>query len=275
MRAAQTYPGAIRFWLGAALLAAALIGVWYTFTQQDHRSMNEPRGFTAQQDQPEPDGNPGSAGDSFTVQRRLMVERQLRGRDIRDPAVLAAIQRVPRHEFVPERYRDQSYEDEALPIEHRQTISQPYIVALMTQLARPTATSKALDVGTGSGYQAAVLADICRQVYSIEIVEPLASQARERLERLGYENIEVRHGDGYGGWPEQAPFDLIIVAAAPPQIPQPLIDQLAPGGRLVIPVGDYVQHLMVVEKRPDGTVHQWREIPVAFVPMTGEARRRD
>jgi protein-L-isoaspartate(D-aspartate) O-methyltransferase len=203
-----------------------------------------------------------------------MVDQQVLGRDIRDPAVLRAMSLVPRHEFVPERLRDEAYADEALPIEHRQTISQPYVVALMTQLARPTAASRALDVGTGSGYQAAVLADICQQVYSIEIVGPLAVQARARLERLGYRNVEVRQGDGFQGWPEHAPFDVIIVAAAPRQIPQPLIDQLAPGGRLVIPVGDHLQYLHVVERRPDGSVHQWREIPVAFVPMTGKAQQQ-
>jgi protein-L-isoaspartate(D-aspartate) O-methyltransferase len=142
----------------------------------------------------------------------------------------------------------------------------------MTQLARPRPESRVLDVGTGSGYQAAVLGEIVDQVYSIEIVESLADEARARLQRLGYENIEVRSGDGYRGWPEHAPFDLIIVAAAPDHVPQPLVDQLAPEGRLIIPVGKYFQNLMLIEKQADGSVQERNVAPVAFVPMTGQAR---
>jgi protein-L-isoaspartate(D-aspartate) O-methyltransferase len=160
-----------------------------------------------------------------------------------------------------------------LPIEKDQTISQPYIVALMTQLARPQPGDRALDVGTGSGYQAAVLAGMVEEVYSIEIHQALADSARERLARLGYRNVEVRHGDGYRGWPEAAPFDLIIVAAAPPDIPEPLIDQLALGGRLVLPVGDGLgQDLVVIEKAFDGSISRETIAPVSFVPMTGEAQ---
>jgi protein-L-isoaspartate(D-aspartate) O-methyltransferase len=207
--------------------------------------------------------------------RALMVERQLRARDIRDENILQAMNRVPRHVFVPERLRDMAYTDQPLPIGHQQTISQPYIVALMTQLAQPRPESRALDVGTGSGYQAAVLGELVEKVYSIEILEPLADEARTRLASLRYENVEVRRGDGYAGWPEHAPFDLIIVAAAPHEIPQPLIDQLAPGGRLVIPVGELFQDLMVVEKHADGTVDRRKAAPVAFVPMTRENNVRE
>lgn len=210
----------------------------------------------------------------FEQQRAAMVQRQLRGRDISDERVLRAMAKVPRHQFVPESMRGVAYQDGPLPIGQRQTISQPYIVALMTQLARPKPQSRVLDVGTGSGYQAAVLAEIVDYVYSIEIVESLADQARDRLAELGYENIEVRAGDGYQGWLEHAPFDLIIVAAAPDHIPQPLIDQLAPGGRLVIPVGRYSQNLTVVEKKKDGTITKETVAPVAFVPMTGQAQDR-
>jgi protein-L-isoaspartate(D-aspartate) O-methyltransferase len=203
-----------------------------------------------------------------------MVQKQLRERDVTDARVLAAMGRVPRHEFVPKPLLGLAYADSPLPIGHDQTISQPYIVALMTQLVRPKATARALDVGTGSGYQAAVLAELCKQVYSIEIVKPLADDARRRLTRLGYKNIEVRCGDGYRGWPEHAPFDLIVVAAAPDHIPKPLVEQLAAGGRLVIPVGRYFQDLMVVEKKKDGSTRRWKVVPVAFVPMTGEAQKR-
>jgi protein-L-isoaspartate(D-aspartate) O-methyltransferase len=179
----------------------------------------------------------------------------------------------PRHLYVPDDLQNSAYADRPLPIGRGQTISQPYIVALMTQLARPLADSRALDVGTGSGYQAAVLGELCKEVYSIEIVESLADQAAERLARQGYENVRVRAGDGYQGWPEHAPFDLIIVAAAPDHVPEPLVEQLAPGGRLIIPVGRFQQDLMVIEKQDDGTVLRWSEIPVAFVPMTGEAQQ--
>ncbi len=206
--------------------------------------------------------------------RSRMVEQQLCSRDITDSLVLAAMARVPRHRFVPEVHRAMSYSDTPLPIGHNQTISQPYIVALMTQLALPRPGARALDIGTGSGYQAAVLAELVGQVYGIEIICPLAEQAKARLERLGYTNVEVRCGDGYRGWPQQAPFDIIILAAAPDHIPEPLVEQLAPGGRLVLPVGRFFQDLLVVEKEEDGTTRQWRAIPVRFVPMTGEAEKR-
>ncbi len=213
-------------------------------------------------------------GRSHAEKLRRMVEQQLQARDITDPHVLGAMKKVPRHLFVPDREVDQAYWDGPLPIGHGQTISQPYIVGLMTQLARPSESAVALDIGTGSGYQAAVLSLLCKQVYSIEIVDALAESARERLARLGYRNVTVRAGDGYAGWPEHAPFDLIIVAAAPEHVPQPLVDQLKPGGRLVIPVGRHYQSLIVVHKETDGKVREERIIPVAFVPMTGQAQKR-
>ncbi len=210
----------------------------------------------------------------FLEQRRRMVEDDLLGRDIDNVRVLNAMGRIARHRFVSEELRDAAYADRPLPIGHDQTISQPYIVALMTQLAEPRPTDRALDVGTGSGYQAAVLAEMCAVVYGIEIVEPLAELGANRLVELGYKNATIRHGDGFRGWPEKAPFDVIIVAAAPEEIPEPLIEQLAPGGRLVIPVGDTLQQLVRLRKRPDGSVRRENVIPVRFVPMTGEARQR-
>ena len=212
--------------------------------------------------------------DRFAVLRQRMVDVQLAARDVTDERVLDVMRRVPRHLFVPESQRDSAYADWPLQIGEGQTISQPYIVALMTQLARPKPESRALDVGTGSGYQAAVLAELCREVYSVEIVEPLAVDARRRLAELGYRNVDVRCADGYRGWPEHAPFDVIILAAAPSHVPEPLVEQLAPGGRLVLPVGGWSQELVVVEKNADGTTRRWSEIGVVFVPMTGEAQKR-
>ncbi len=202
-----------------------------------------------------------------------MVAQQLAARDITDPQVLAAMRRVPRHLFVPPSCRDAAYSDGPLPIACDQTISQPYIVALMTQLALPRHDACALDVGTGSGYQAAVLAELVDCVCSIEILAPLAAQARTLLTSLGYTHITTRCSDGYHGWPEHAPFDLIIVAAAPSEVPPPLIEQLAPGGRLVLPLGTGYQDLTVVEKAPGGQVRRWSVTPVRFVPMTGETQR--
>ena len=219
-------------------------------------------------------GASGDEADRWTARREAMVRQQIAARDVTDERVLEAMRKVPRHLFVPEPLREAAYQDSPLPIGHGQTISQPYIVALMTQLAGAAPGKKALDVGTGSGYQAAVLAEICDEVYTIEILCDLAEQARERLEALGYRNITSRCGDGYAGWPEHAPFDVIIVAAAPEEVPQPLIDQLAPGGRLVIPVGRVNQDLLVVEKTPDGSIRRFSYGGVRFVPMTGEAERR-
>ncbi len=202
--------------------------------------------------------------------RARMLERQIAARGVRDPRVLAAMAAVPRHLFVPERLRDEAYADHPLPIGHDVTISQPYIVALMTELAQVDPGDRALDVGTGSGYQAAVLAALGARVSSVEIIEPLATKAGERLAKLGYD-VEVRHGDGWAGWPERAPFDVIIVAAAPREVPPALVEQLAEGGRLVIPVGGAEQELQVLTRR-GGSISRRTEIPVRFVPMTGKAQ---
>jgi protein-L-isoaspartate(D-aspartate) O-methyltransferase len=209
----------------------------------------------------------------YVEARKRMVEEDLRGRDITNVKVLEVMGRVPRHRFVAKDLLDVAYADQPLPIGHDQTISQPYIVALMTQAARPKPTSRALDIGTGSGYQTAVLAEVCKEVYSIEILNPLAASARNRLTALGYKNITIRVGDGYRGWPEKAPFDVIIVAAAPDHVPQPLVDQLASGGRLVIPVGNFFQDLLVIAKQKDGTTRREAVAPVRFVPMRGEAEK--
>jgi len=208
----------------------------------------------------------------FKEARARMVRDDLARRDIRDKRVLEVMGRVPREQFVPEKLVDEAYRDGPLPIGHGQTISQPYIVALMTQLVEPKPSGRALDIGTGSGYQAAVLSELCKDVYSIEIVEELAASSKKRLAALGYNNVTVRHGDGYGGWKEHAPFDVIIVAAAADHVPKPLVEQLAKGGRMVIPVGRFFQDLLLIEKRPDGSVVEKRVAPVAFVPMTGEAQ---
>jgi protein-L-isoaspartate(D-aspartate) O-methyltransferase len=189
-----------------------------------------------------------------------------------DPRVLEAMRRVPRHEFVPEDLRDAAYEDRPLPIGHGQTISQPSIVAVMTDLLRVQPGDRILEVGTGSGYQAAILAEMGAEVYSIEIIEPLARTARERLRRLGYDRVRVKLGDGYHGWPEHAPYDGIIVTAAASHVPPPLVRQLKPGARMVIPVGGRftTQYLMLVEKQPDGTIVTRQLLPVRFVPLTGQ-----
>jgi len=200
-----------------------------------------------------------------------MVRTQIERRGIRDEAVLAAMRKVPRHRFVPENLWDEAYQDGPLPIGHGQTISQPYIVALMTELLEVGRGDKVLEIGTGSGYQAAVLAEIGCEVYTIEIVEPLAVRARAVLHELGYDNnVRVILGDGSEGWPPEAPYDGIIATAAPGRIPGALVDQLKEGARLVIPVGDYGQDLYVVEKTPRGPKKK-RIIPVRFVPMTGRA----
>lgn len=207
----------------------------------------------------------------FTALRHRMFQDQLTGpgRGIQDARVLAAMRAVPRHEFVPAELRPNAYEDRPLPIGHGQTISQPFIVAFMTEQLRPQATDRVLEIGTGSGYQAAVLAGLVKEIYTIEIVEPLAQRAAADLARLGYTNVFVRAGDGHQGWPEHAPFDAIIVTCAPDRVPGPLVEQLRDGGRMVIPVGPEggVQELYVLEKRA-GAVRQTAVLPVRFVPMT-------
>jgi len=212
----------------------------------------------------------------FAAERKLMVEEQLAasGRGIQDKRVLEAMAAVPRHEFVPEPWRKSAYEDRPLPIGHGQTISQPYVVAFMTEKLAPKSTDRVLEIGTGSGYQAAVLAKLVAEVDTIEIVEPLARRAEADLQRLGFKNVRVRAGDGYKGWPERAPFDAIIVTCAPDHIPEPLVAQLKEGGRMIIPVGpDGDQQLYLLKKR-DGKVERDSVLPVRFVPMTGTAAER-
>jgi protein-L-isoaspartate(D-aspartate) O-methyltransferase len=209
----------------------------------------------------------------FEAERKRMVDVDLRGRDIADPGVLAAMLKVPRHEFVTESYKNQAYADFPLPIGKDQTISQPYIVALMTQSARLQPGDRVLEIGTGSGYQAAVLAEMVQEVYTIEIIEALANDARSDLNRLGYENVKVKYGDGYQGWEEFAPFDAILLTAAAPEIPQPLIDQLKEGGRMVLPLeGMMFQNLVRITKE-NGKLNREKITGVRFVPMTGEVRQ--
>jgi protein-L-isoaspartate(D-aspartate) O-methyltransferase len=212
-----------------------------------------------------------AADDDRAAERAHMVKEQIEARGVRDARVLAALREVPRHRFVPEREREGAYRDTPLPIGSRQTISQPYIVAIMSELAEVQPGERVLEVGTGSGYQAAVLAALGAEVHSIEIVPELAERARLTLLALGY-RVNVIAGDGYRGLPERAPFDAILVTAAPGHVPQPLIDQLAEGGRLVLPVGEADQELRVLSKQ-GGSVKTRSVFPVRFVPMTGEAQR--
>jgi protein-L-isoaspartate(D-aspartate) O-methyltransferase len=222
-----------------------------------------------------------AADDPYAEERAAMVkviERDVRAgygsleKDALDEKVNDALGRVPRHEFVPRNIRNSAYENRPLPIGHGQTISQPYIVAIMTNLLQVGKDDRVLEIGTGSGYQIAVLAELVKKAYSIEIIEPLAKQAKDRLQRLGYENIELKIGDGYYGWEDEAPFDAIMVTAAASHIPPPLIKQLKPGGRMLIPVGSrfMVQELLLVQKSESGEVSTRQLLPVAFVPLTGK-----
>jgi protein-L-isoaspartate(D-aspartate) O-methyltransferase len=215
----------------------------------------------------------GGTMPDFSNLRKQMVASQIAARGIKDTSVLDAMLKVQREKFVPEAWKKMAYDDNPLPIGEDQTISQPYIVALMTELLRLKKNHKVLEVGTGSGYQAAVLAEIVKEVFSIEIVESLAVKANLTLKMIGYTNITVRHGDGYRGWREEAPFDAIIVTAAPDHIPEPLKKQLKTGGRLVIPVGKYFQELIVITKTKTGYKKE-KTIGVRFVPMTGEAQEK-
>jgi len=212
--------------------------------------------------------------DPYLAARHAMVADQIAARGVKDPRVLAAMRDVPRHQFVPSDARADAYIDAPLPIGFGQTISQPYIVALMTELVRPSATDAVLEIGTGSGYQAAVLSRLAATVRSIELVEPLARAAQAALRELGYANVQVRIGDGYQGWPEAAPFDVIVVTAAPDAVPSALVAQLRPGGRLVIPVGPVggVQDLLLIERDAAGRTTTRSIIPVRFVPLV---RKRD
>ncbi len=198
--------------------------------------------------------------------REQMVVKQIEGRGVRDERVLSAMRKVERHKFIPQHQINSAYDDHPLPIGHGQTISQPYIVALMTELCGLRGTEKVLEIGTGSGYQSAILSLLAKEVYSIEIVEPLGKLSMQRFATMGYKNIEVKIGDGYKGWPEKAPFDVIILTAAPPKIPEKLFDQLREGGVMVAPVGDYFQELVKIEKI-DGKIRRSMITHVRFVPM--------
>jgi protein-L-isoaspartate(D-aspartate) O-methyltransferase len=210
--------------------------------------------------------------DRYATKRETMVTTQIERRGINDARVLEAMRRVPRHAFVPDAMKPSAYADRPLPIGHGVTISQPYIVALMTQLADVDAGDRVLDVGTGSGYQAAVLGELGAEVYGIEIIEPLAERAAAVLDELGYEKVTVRAGDGYAGWPERAPFDAVILAAAPVHVPAPLEQQLKVGGRLVLPVGEQFDQTLLVITRTEAGFEEQEVLPVAFVPMTGRAQ---
>lgn len=217
-------------------------------------------------------GEEQPASAKLTAARKRMVEHQLAGLDrgITNERVLAVMGKVPRHEFVPAQWRDEAYGDRPLPIGHGQTISQPFIVAFMTERLEPKPTDKVLEIGTGSGYQAAVLAGMVREVYTIEIVEPLAKRAAADLKRLGFTNVLVRAGDGYKGWPEAAPFDAVIVTCAPDHVPQPLVDQLNEGGRMIIPVGPTGDQELILLQKLGGRVERRAVLRVRFVPMTGK-----
>src|SRR6266567_1541898 len=216
---------------------------------------------------------PLSAEDCCIAERQRMVREQIQGRGITNSEVLRIMQTTPRHLFVPAQVRSIAYEDHALPIGYGVTISQPYIVALMTELLGPARGPRVLEIGTGSGYQAAVLAQLTSHVYTIEIVPELAKSARETLRALGYRNVTVREGDGYQGWPGQAPFDRIILTAAPPDIPQELIAELKTGGRLLAPVGLVgTQRLVLIDKGADGRIRRQEKEDVAFVPMKTGAK---
>ncbi len=220
-------------------------------------------------------GSDDTEDPKYRAARHRMVQDQIAARSITNRAILKAMESVPRHEFVPAGYRSESYEDGPIPIGYGQTISQPYIVAFMTQELNPCPTDVVLEIGTGSGYQAAVLSRLVKHVCTIEIVEALARRSALDLGRLGFSNVEVRSGDGYSGWPEKSPFDAIIVTCAPEHIPQPLVDQLRDGGRMIIPVGpawDQSLHLLSKER---GRIHQGPILPVRFVPMTGLAKEQD
>lgn len=211
-------------------------------------------------------------GDRFSARRENMVATQIEQRGVDSKNVLDAMKKVPRHLFVPSKYREQAYNDNPLPIGLGQTISQPYIVALMTEIASPDPDDVVLEVGTGSGYQAAILAQVVKRVYTVEIFQQLADEAEQRFDRLGYTNISLKSGDGYYGWEEHAPFDAIVVTAAAEHIPPPLIRQLKPGGVMVIPVGNrfQVQTLVLIEKDTDGKTRSRNLLPVRFVPLLGK-----
>ncbi len=216
-----------------------------------------------------------SASDPYLVKRQIMVEHDLRGRGIKDKKLLEVMGKIPRHLFVDERMRDRAYEDYPLPIGEGQTISQPYVVALMTEALKLAPTERVLEIGTGSGYQAAVLAELVKEVYTVEIRKALADTSAKRLKELGYHNVKVKYGDGYYGWEEHAPFDAIIITAAPNHIPPPLIKQLKEGGRLIVPLGSTVYfQVLTLGTKKRGDLELLQLGPVAFVPMIGEVQKK-
>lgn len=210
----------------------------------------------------------------FKKLRNLMVTTQIEARGVKNRKVLEAMRKVERHKFVPKEYMSAAYEDHPLPIGEEQTISQPYIVALMTEVLDPDGTKKVLEIGTGSGYQAAVLAELVQSVYTIEIIDVLGKKAEKTLSALGYKNVKVKTGDGYKGWKEYGPYDAIIVTCAPSHIPQPLKDQLAEGGRMVIPVGERYHQELILLTKEKGMIKQKEIIPVVFVPMFGDGGKK-
>jgi protein-L-isoaspartate(D-aspartate) O-methyltransferase len=209
----------------------------------------------------------------FAGERERMVRQQVEMRGVTEERLLTAMRKVPREQFVPETMRDRSYSDGPLPIGYGQTISQPFVVAFMTEKLRLRPTDRVLEIGTGSGYQAAILAELAAEIYTIEIVEPLGKKAAQTLQRLGYKNVQVKIGDGYQGWPEHAPFDAVIVTCAPDHVPRPLVEQTKEGGRIVIPVGPAGDQTLYLLEKKNGQLEQRAVLPVLFVPMTGEASR--
>ncbi len=256
----QAWHSKVSFWARIALLAAVLLVVALLWPEGASKEHSESAYADARESMLE------------LIEADVRRTSEYLGKTALDPKVMDAIGRVPRHEFVPDALRAQAYENHPLPIGHDQTISQPYIVAIMTDLLELPAGCKALDIGTGSGYQAAILAEICDEVFSIEIVEPLGLAAEARLKRLGYDNVTVRIGDGFNGWPEQEPFDAIVVAATADKLPPPLVAQLKPGARMIIPVrqGSGSQELVLVEKHVDEKIITRDILPVLFVPLTGD-----
>jgi protein-L-isoaspartate(D-aspartate) O-methyltransferase len=210
----------------------------------------------------------------FAAERERMVRQQVAMRGVNETRLLAAMRKVPRDQFIPEAVRNLAYTDQPLPIGHDQTISQPFIVAFMTEKLQLRPTDRVLEIGTGSGYQAAILAELAREVYTIEIVAPLGERAQGTLQRLGYKNVHVKIGDGYQGWPEEAPFDAVIVTCAPEHVPRPLIDQTREGGRVIIPVGAAGSQLLYLLEKKAGRLQQRAVLPVRFVPMTGSAQEQ-
>jgi protein-L-isoaspartate(D-aspartate) O-methyltransferase len=228
----------------------------------------------AHADDPPAKAKAQAASDPFVAARDRMVDRHLAERGIKDPRVLKAFRTVPRHLFVPEEMRRLAYEDESIPIGEGQTITPTYDVALMTEVLRPKPTDKVYEVGTGSGYQASILSQLVKDVYSVEIHKPLGERAAKLIKELGYDNVHTRVGDGYAGWPEAAPFDAVIVTCAPEKVPPPLVEQLKEGGRMVIPLGGRYDQAIYVYTKKDGKLSGEKLIPTLFVPMTGEAQKK-